>query len=238
MKSQLFSLLSLTSLALAQNLCDQYSYYAQDGFYFNNNEWGAGSGSGSQCTYVDSVSSGGVSWHTEWTWSGGENQVKSYPYSGRELTTKKLVSNIASIPTTAEWKYEGNNLRCNIAYDLFTAADPNHDISSGEYELMIWLGNLGPVYPIGGNPIATVNINGQNWNLHSGLNGAMRVFSFVAPSQITSFSTDIKPFFNYLAQNQGFPASSQYLLNLQFGSEPFTGSNARFTVSNWSGSVN
>ena len=42
----------------------------------------------------------------------------------------------------------------------------------------------------------------------------MKVYSFVtAQGAITNFSADIKLFFNYLTSNQGFPASSQYMLS-------------------------
>lgn len=78
------------------------------------------------------------SWHTDWDWSGGNNSVKAYPYSGRQLATKRLVNAISSISNSAEWQYQGQNLRCNVAYDLFTAADPNHSTNSGDYEVMIW----------------------------------------------------------------------------------------------------
>lgn len=138
MKS-IFAAFAFLSLAWAQDLCDQYGYYSANGYYLNNNAWGRASAtSGSQCTHVDKLLNPGVQWHTEWTWSGGDNAVKSYPYSGRQLTTKKLVSNIGSMPTKAEWAYTGNNIRADIAYDLFTAANPNHDTSSGDYELMVW----------------------------------------------------------------------------------------------------
>lgn len=137
MKS-LLSISAFLSLAWAQDLCGQYSYYAANGYYLNNNAWGQSAGSGSQCTHVDILLNPGVQWHTDWNWSGGNNNVKSYPYSGRELPTKKIISKIGSIPTKAEWQYTGDNLRADIAYDLFTAADPNHSTSSGDYELMIW----------------------------------------------------------------------------------------------------
>lgn len=79
----------------------------------------------------------GVKWHTDWNWSGGQNNVKSYPYSGRQITPR-IVSSIGSIPSVADWAYSGNNIRANVAYDLFTASNPNHATSSGDYELMIW----------------------------------------------------------------------------------------------------
>ncbi|KAI0398389.1 endoglucanase [Xylariaceae sp. FL0594] len=228
---------ALAPVALAQNLCDQYGYYAANGYYVNNNAWGKNSGSGSQCTYVDKMLNPGLQWHTEWSWSGGDNNVKSYPYSGRQLSSKKLVSSIGSIPTKAEWRYLGNNIRADVAYDLFTAADPNHDTSSGDYELMIWLARKGGVQPIGSS-VGTVNVAGRNWDLWVGYNGAMKVFSFVAPSEIATFESDVKPFFNYITQYQGFPASQQHLITFQFGTEPFTGSSARFDVWYWYGDVN
>nr|5M2D_A Chain A, Endoglucanase-like protein [Hapsidospora chrysogenum ATCC 11550]5M2D_B Chain B, Endoglucanase-like protein [Hapsidospora chrysogenum ATCC 11550] len=230
-------LAAVASLGSAQQLCEQYGYHAANGYYFNNNMWGQGSGSGSQCLTVDSAQSGGVSWHVDWQWSGGQNNVKSYPYAGRELPQKRLVSSIGSIPTSASWGYSGNNLRANVAYDLFTAADPNHETSSGDYELMIWLGRLGDVYPIGSS-VGFVNVGGQQWELFDGYNGNMHVFSFVAPQQINNFNTDVKTFFDYLTWNRGFPADQQHLLILQFGTEPFTGGPATFQVNHFSGQVN
>jgi xyloglucan-specific endo-beta-1,4-glucanase len=137
-------LIALAPLALAQaqSLCSQYSYFSSNGYGVNNNAWGQGSGSGSQCTYVDSFPTGGVKWHTTWNWSGGNNNVKSYPNSGLIINNKKKVSQIGSIPTKAEWAYSGSNLRADVAYDLFTAADPNHSTSSGDYEMMIWYVDL------------------------------------------------------------------------------------------------
>jgi xyloglucan-specific endo-beta-1,4-glucanase len=220
-------------MAQGQQLCGQYDYHGSQGYYFNNNEWGAGSGSGNQCTYVDNIDSGGVSWHTDWTWSGGENNVKSYPYSGRELGNKRIVSQIPSMFSAAQWAYEGNNIRANVAYDIFTAADPNHVTSSGDYELMIWLGRIGGVYPIGSST-GFVNIGGTNWELFVGYNGAMKVFSYVAPNWVTNFAQDVKPFFNHMAQAHGYPAGNQFLITFQFGTEPFTGQNARFWTRHWS----
>lgn len=131
-------LLALTATANAQTLCDQYGYYASNGYEINNNEWGKGSGSGSQCTYVNSVSGSGISWRTTWNWSGGDNNVKSYPNAGLQISNAKLVSQINNIPTSASWSYSNTNIRADVAYDLFTASDPNHSKSSGDYELMIW----------------------------------------------------------------------------------------------------
>ncbi|KAK6865251.1 glycoside hydrolase family 12 protein [Apiospora arundinis] len=239
MKFTLPVLGALASMGAAQqaSLCDQYGYHASSGYYFNNNMWGKNSGSGSGCTYVDYANSNSVGFHVNWQWSGGDNNVKAYPYAGRTLSSKRTVASIGSIQSSASWQYSGNNLRANVAYDLFTAADPNHDTSSGDYELMIWLGRLGGIQPIG-SKVGTVNVAGKTWELWDGYNGAMHVFSFVAPSQSNSFNANIKDFFNYLSSNKGFPANNQYLITAQFGTEPFTGGPATFTVSSFSLNAN
>ncbi|RAL17052.1 glycoside hydrolase family 12 protein [Aspergillus homomorphus CBS 101889] len=221
--------------AQQKTFCEQYGTYSSGAYTVNNNLWGEGSGSGSQCTTVNSASSNGISWSTNWNWSGGENSVKSYANSGISFD-KKLVSQVAKIPTSAQWSYSNSNIRADVSYDLFTAADVNHVTYSGDYELMIWLARYGGVQPIG-SKIATATVDGKSWELWYGANGPQKTYSFVASTPITSYSADINEFFKYLTQNNGFPASSQYLINLQFGTEPFTGGPAELTVSSWSASV-
>lgn len=45
------------------------------------------------------------------------------------------------------------------------------------------------------------------------MNGEMEVFSFVAANPLTSWSADIKEFWTYLSDQQGYPAASQYLIS-------------------------
>ncbi|CAK7237096.1 hypothetical protein SBRCBS47491_009860 [Sporothrix bragantina] len=125
-------------MASLESLCATYGYYANFTWYINNNEWGAGYGTGSQCTYVDSANVGGVSWHTDWSWSGGTNNVKSFPYSGRDLTVE-LISDISQISNSVQWSYTaGTDIRADVSYDMFTAANKSHPTTDGDYELMIW----------------------------------------------------------------------------------------------------
>lgn len=100
---------------------------------------------------------------------------------------------------------------------------------------MIWLAALGGAGPISstGSAIATVSVGGVSFKLYKGPNGSTTVYSFVAVSQATSFSADLKDFFTYLIKSQGFP-SSQYLLSIGAGTEPFSGSNAVLTTSAYS----
>ena len=119
-------------------LCEQYGYHAAEGYELLNNLWGQDSAtSGSQCTYYFGPSGSGISWGSDWQWEGGENEVKSYVYVGREFE-RPLVSDISSLPTTVTWSYDTTDIRANVAYDIFTDTDPEHTHSSGEYELMIW----------------------------------------------------------------------------------------------------
>jgi xyloglucan-specific endo-beta-1,4-glucanase len=75
------------------------------------------------------------------------------------------------------------------------------------------LARIGGVYPIG-SKVATVNVAGYSWDLYKGPNGSMTVFSFIPSdgSWKLSFNADVKQFFTYLAQNQGYPINSQNLI--------------------------
>jgi hypothetical protein len=130
---------AVVSVATAQvsSFCTQYGTYSSGAYSVNNNLWGESAGSGSQCTNVNSISGSGVSWSTTWTWSGGSSSVKSYANSDLAFT-KKLVSQVGSIPTSVQWSYDNTNINADVSYDLFTAADINHVTYSGDYELMIW----------------------------------------------------------------------------------------------------
>lgn len=223
------------------SLCAQYAYFAANGYEFNNNLWGKSvATSGTQCTYVQSTSPSGVAWYSTWTWAGSPDDVKSYVNAGKQFATGLKISNIKSMPTAIQWNYDQTtNVRANVAYDVFTAQDPNHDKSSGDYELMVWLARIGGVYPIG-SKIASVNVAGYGWDLYYGLNGSMKVYSFLPANGAwySSFNADVKAFYNYLSSNQGFPASTQNLIVFQQGTEAFTGGPAKFSVTSYSADIN
>ena len=76
----------------------------------------------------------------------------------------------------------------------------------------IRLGNLGNVYPIGDSH-GQVQVGGREWELYIGMNGDMKVFSFIAPEQIQTFEQDIRPFFDHITDAHEFPAENQYLIS-------------------------
>ena len=131
-------LLAVAGTCLAQsNMCVQYEGHYGETYLVQNNLWGRDAGSGSQCSAVHSIGESGVAWSTTWQWSGGDDDPKSYSYSGLNFD-KKPVSAIGSMQTSAHWTYSRQDLRANVAYDLFTAADVNHSNEGGDYELMVW----------------------------------------------------------------------------------------------------
>ena len=122
----------------------------------------------------------------------------------------------------------------NVSYDLWLSPTKG---GSHAYEIMVWLAALGGAGPISstGSAIATTTIGGVTFKLYSGPNGSTTVYSFVAESTTTSFSGDLLDFFTYLINNEGL-SSSLYLIDVQAGTEPFTGT-AELTVSSYSVSV-
>ncbi|EED12953.1 conserved hypothetical protein [Talaromyces stipitatus ATCC 10500] len=120
--------------------------------------------------------------------------------------------------------YTGSNIVADVAYNLFTSYSAS---GSAQYEIMIWLAALGGANPISssGSTIATPTIGGITWNLYSRPNGATTVYGFAASSEQSSYSGNLLDFFKYLEDYEGF-SSSQYLLSVQAGTEPFTGPNA------------
>ncbi|KAI9147470.1 Endoglucanase cel12B [Paramyrothecium foliicola] len=223
-------------------LCTQYAYHAAQGYSLLNNLWGIGTATGgSQCTYYNGPSGNGIAFSSDWKWQGDPNTVKSYIYSDR-VFTRKRVGEINRLSTTVEWSYNITDVRANVAYDIFTHTDPNHTNSNGEFELMIWLGVYGGIWPITesptGSPVGQVTLAGHTWNLYTGWNGAMRVYSFLpANGPIYKFSADVKEFFNYLTKTYAFPAQEQYMLIYQFGTEAFTGGPAYFNVAKYEADV-
>ncbi|KAF2628486.1 glycoside hydrolase family 12 protein [Macroventuria anomochaeta] len=169
----------------AASHCGQYSYYAANGY---------------------DTSGSGVKWSTTWDSQGGQDKVKSYANVGKQFAKGLVVGNIKSIPPAPSRTTPRDGVWANVAYDNFTAADLNHDKSSSDYGLMVWLARIGGMYPIG-NKVTTVNLAGFNWDLYIGPNGSMKVFSFIPAdgSWKFTFYADMNVFFNYLAVVRGTP---------------------------------
>lgn len=214
------------------DFCGQWDSVAQGSYTIYNNLWGQGSAtSGSQCTGIDSLSGNTLAWHTSWSWSGGQYNVKSYANAALSFSAKQI-SAISSIPFTWKWSYSGSGIVANVAFDLWTSSSTTGNY---EVEIMIWLGALGGAGPLGSS-VGTFEQAGTSWTLYSGSNGSNQVYSFVAANSVTSISSDLLPFLKHLTSN-GYLSSSQYLRAVQAGTEPFVGSNAKLTTTDYSVSV-
>ncbi|KAF9026711.1 glycoside hydrolase family 12 protein [Hymenopellis radicata] len=209
-------------------------------FILENNLWGMASAtSGSQSSQVTSTNGNSVSWYTSYTWQGAPSQVKSYSNLDLRTGLGKRISAIASIPATWSWTYStaSADLVADVSYDLWLSntAGTGGASSSSTFEIMIWLSTRGGAGPAG-SQIGTVSINGVSWRLFKGTVSTWTVFSFVAPSEITNFNQDLKPFLTYLTSNQGV-SSSQFLVQAQGGTEPFIGT-ARLTSNSYALAIN
>ncbi|KFY40072.1 hypothetical protein V494_03683 [Pseudogymnoascus sp. VKM F-4513 (FW-928)] len=225
----------------ATEICGQWDSIQTGSYTLYQDLWGIDAAtSGSQCSTYESLSGDTIAWSTKWSWQGGDYNVKSYANVVLTQDTGKQVSAIQSIPSKWSYTYTGTGVVANVAYDLFSSASAggNSDGSS-DYEIMIWLAAIGGAGPISstGSAIASVTVAGQQWNLWYGLNGSMKVYSFVAASQIESFSGDLKEFYTYLVASQGF-SDSQYVTSIGAGTEPFVGTDAVMTVSGYSVALN
>jgi xyloglucan-specific endo-beta-1,4-glucanase len=216
--------------------CSTFDSITSGAYTIYQNLWGeAEATSGSQCLTLTSVSGGSVKWSTSWTWAGGSYNVKSYDNVALGLSTGVKLSTISSIPTTWDWSISGNSIVADVSYDMFTAASAS---GNNEFEIMVWLAAIGGAGPLStsGSPIATPSISSHTFKLYKGTNGDTTVYSFVAESEIQNFTGDLKPFFTYLINDEGF-SSSQYLKSIGAGTEPFTGSNVVLTTSKYSVSI-
>ncbi|RMY74139.1 hypothetical protein D0863_03405 [Hortaea werneckii] len=216
--------------------CSQYGETTVGNYIVYNDLWGQDNGSGSQCVTVTGVTDDSLEWSTTWSWSDNKNDVKSYSNAVVDTDAVQL-SSINSMKSSWDWKYTGDSLTADVAYDMFTSSSAD---GSEEFEVMVWLANLnaGPIsssYSASGDAetIATPNIAGYDWSLYKGSNGAQTVYSFLPSDSINSFSGDVYEFFTYLINNQGFD-ESQYLVSAGAGTEAFVGQNAEFTVSAYS----
>ncbi|KAG5735304.1 putative xyloglucan-specific endo-beta-1,4-glucanase A [Termitomyces sp. T112] len=227
-KYSLLSLAIATASSFAQTITGQYDCIPAGSYTLCQNLWGMSSGVGSQSSTLNSASGNSVAWSTTWTWANNPNNVKSYPNVISNSAKGKQLQSIQSAPTSWNWSYQSQSsgIRADVSYDIWfgTAASGEPASLASSYEIMIWLSGLGGIQPVGSQIASGISIAGHTWNLWKGPNSNWQVISFVSASgDITSFSADLKEFFNYLVANQGV-AGTQYVQAIQAGTEPFTGS--------------
>ena len=118
----LSSLPSSPSLSRRAQQCGQYQSTTTGPYTLLTNGWGMfsiiapgktrigsssigwSSGTGSQCSEINSVSAGNIlAWDTTWSWANGPNQVKSYTNVQTNIA-KKPLGQYTSMPTSWSWR--------------------------------------------------------------------------------------------------------------------------------------
>lgn len=186
---------------------DPYDNFSRDGYSWNNDVWGAGSGP--QTISVSAVNQWGV-------WSNQPNTagIKSYPHEafniGRPLSSINTLSSSFNqdVPTPGAW---------DVAYDIWD--------SSNQYEIMLWTnytgksdgsGNVKPIshhYAASGGAIpvySNIDVGGATWNVFEGFNGH-KVISLLCTSKTNSGTVDIKSILQWIK-------SKGYFGNINVGS--------------------
>jgi len=209
-------------------------------FLLENNLWGASSAtSGSQTTQRLSTSGNAISWRTIYNWVGGIYKVKSFANLDLKVGLGQSLSLIKSISTAWQWNYvnASSDLAANVAYDMWlsNSSTGTGSSSSTSFEVMVWLSSRGGAAPYG-RVVGHATVNGVTWTVYKGIIKTWVLISFLTPSETTNYNSDQKPFFDYLITNNTI-TGTQYLVQLQAGTEPFIGS-ATLNTSSYSVSIN
>jgi hypothetical protein len=216
-------------------ICEQYGSTTIQGRYVvQNNRWGT---SAQQCI---NVTSNGFRITTQQGSSPTNGAPVSYPsvFLGCHYTNcspgstlPMQVSRIRSATSSINYGYAGGTY--NASYDIWLDPTPKTN-GVNQMEIMIWFHRQGSIQPIG-SPVGNTTIGGRTWQVWRGSNGSNNVISYLAPSQITSWSFNVMDFINDV-RNRGAITNSWYLTSIQAGFEPWNGG-VGLAVNNFSASV-
>lgn len=117
----------------------------------------------------------------------------------------------------------------NVAYDMMTALYSN----GRKYEIMVWLAQIGHAGPIStsGEEPETVFIHNVQFYLYHGRPPGLNTYSFVPVEKtwIRNFKGDLAEFLFHLVWAGKLPTDA-LLETIGAGSEPFVGTDAKFTT--------
>ena len=195
-----------------------------DPYFVANDMWGVSGYNVTQtlsaCSYSD--------WYVvaKMDNSNGDGHVKTFPNSHRDFDVEPQIAALSSITSTFAESGPGTGIY-EDAYDIWL----NGIASNGSDEVMIWNDNHGQ--SPAGSVQGTVTLDGRAYTVWR--DGTY--FAFVATSNFTSGTMDLKAFFEYL-MSKGWISSSSTLGQVDYGVElvstngvPATFSFSNFTVS-------
>ncbi|KAG1703474.1 hypothetical protein DVH05_007422 [Phytophthora capsici] len=200
------------------------------GAYTVYNNVGESNVNAQQCTGVDSSEGTSIAWHTSYNTTGDDALSKSFVVASLQMNQTKLAE-LQSIPTEVTYTYTSQGeMISNAVYDMYTTS-----YGHPQYKVMVWLASYGgaKLKSTTGLPIKTATVGGVEFDLYQGYYQNMGVYTFVAKTPLTTFKGDLKPFFSEIPAD----FTEQALQAVYFGTEAFKGTNAKFSVSKLSVSL-
>jgi hypothetical protein len=212
-------------------------------YWINNNQWGAGTGSGTQSIWSTCQQGDLVGWGTMWNWTGQSNAVKSYASIVLGWHWGLMVPNVTTgMPVQISAGMAGKKINCgwaftdsqtggsaDVAYDIFahTTATPTSSDDPTD-EIMIWLYRANGAGPVGTRQVTGVSIDSAMWDLYRGMTTdnsgktLWNVFSYVRQSNATSAVVNVMDFMSDLAARTWI-SPQKYVTSVEAGTEIFTG---------------
>ena len=145
------------------------------------------------------------------------------------------IGDIATATSAITYTYPSDSSAIyDASYDIWMDPEPK-TTGVNQQELMIWFTKQGGVQPISYSydgqgvavAIATITVDGVDWNVYQGNNGANNVVSYFALTPISSLSFDV---LDFIADTQDRtkdfdePVTDDwYLTSIQAGFEPWSG---------------
>ena len=216
----------------ANNSCTKDATILLGKYWVNNNEWGAASGSGTQCVWSNCQTGDLVGWGTSFNWTGTPNSVKTYASLvfgwqwGWKVANTGLPLQLSSTKAVnCGWDFtvtQTGTITIDVSYDMFAHAIANPGSTDNPTdEIMVWLYRANGAGPIGATA-ATVTIDGTSWELHKGTNNSWNVYSYVRVANAQTSALNMMDFMRDLV-TRGWMSKDKYLSSIQTGTEVFTG---------------
>ena len=213
-----------------KKLCSNGDFTILDKIYLFNNLWGEKSGSGSQCSWVETFDENekDISWNSNWDWYENDLLIKSYVsivygwhwgWKVRDIALPAEIAELKQIKTN--WEFDIREERkgnINITYDIWLSNKKINNENPDE-EIMIWIYKNGNV-PAIGKKKEDLEIMQIEWELWEGLHPENNwpVFSFITKENMNIVEFDILSFMKEIKNLR-----SKYLLSVQSGIEVLSG---------------
>ncbi|KUI57551.1 Endoglucanase cel12A [Cytospora mali] len=245
-------------------ICGKNGYADGSGLSYSANAWNPDGDGFQCLSIINASSSTSSGFDATWHWPVDTESVHSYPHvTFSSGALPESLSNISALRLAADWAYSPGSIStandpsrrvgldasglndvgaiANIAFDMFMDPDEANATSAtaAKFEMMIWIGQIGQPHPLGFDSenatCYTQQLGSFNFTLYTGQNSrGTSVFTWVSPTDQTSFNEDIAPLLQYLWRNELVSADARLGL-IEFGSEAYhSGNNVTFSATDFS----